>query len=224
MSGSRELILGNIRKGLRRGALSGDALADCAERLAAPRPNLIPARAAALDHAGQLALFVQMASEAAALVHRVEAAAEVPALVAGIVDAAALPRQLVCAPAAAIAGLDWQGAGLQAQARAARQGDRVSVTPAFAGIAETGTLMLLSGAHSPTSLNFLPDLHIVVLSATRVLASYEEAFALWRRESAGEVPRTINLITGPSRSADIEQKLQMGAHGPIQLHIVLLGA
>ncbi|MEZ5579927.1 MAG: LUD domain-containing protein [Candidatus Competibacteraceae bacterium] len=73
--------------------------------------------------------------------------------------------------------------------------------------------MLLSGPHSPpTTLNFLPDTHIVVLRADRIVGAYEDAWDLLRARGLG-MPRTVNFITGPSRSADIEQTVQMGAHG-----------
>ena len=103
--------------------------------------------------------------------------------------------------------------------RPIRNGDYISMTKAFAGIAETGTLMLLSGPHSQTAMNFLPDVHIVVLSAPHIVGPYEDAWS--RIRAGGTLPRTVNLITGPSRSADIEQTLQLGAHGPVQLHIVI---
>ena len=98
--------------------------------------------------------------------------------------------------------------------------DLVSVTPALAGIAETGTLMAASGPDHPTTLNFLPAVHIVVLQADRVVGTYEEA---WERlREAGALPRTVNLITGPSRTGDIEQTIFLHAHGPGRLHIVLV--
>jgi len=81
--------------------------------------------------------------------------------------------------------------------------------------------MLLSGAQTPTTLNFLPDAHIVVLPAERIVGPYEEAWQRLRKQQVA-MPRTVNLITGPSRSADIEQTLQLGAHGPMQLHIIVL--
>ena len=103
--------------------------------------------------------------------------------------------------------------------------DAVSLTPCFAAVAETGTLMLVSGAETPTTLNFLPDTHIVVLRAGQVVASYEDG---WDRLRAATVPaapapglpRTVNFITGPSRTGDIEQRIELGAHGPRRLHIV----
>ena len=97
------------------------------------------------------------------------------------------------------------------------------MTPAFAGVAETGTLMLTSGAHSPTTLNLLPETHIVVLKKSQITGSYEDGWARLRESQEKDaMPRTVNFITGPSRTGDIEQKILMGAHGPRRLHIVLI--
>jgi L-lactate dehydrogenase complex protein LldG len=104
-----------------------------------------------------------------------------------------------------------------------RGGDPVSMTPALAGVAETGTLALTSGPTRPTALNLLPDVHIVLLPAEQVVGSYEEVWGLVRSLHGKEgMPRTVNFITGPSRSGDIEQTLLMGAHGPRRLHIILV--
>jgi Uncharacterized conserved protein len=100
--------------------------------------------------------------------------------------------------------------------------DMVSLQAGFAGIAETGTLMLPSGAATPTTLNLLPDTEIVVLDADAIVGPYEDAFD--RLRAAGPMPRNVMLVTGPSRSADIERTLELGAHGPRRLHIVLVGA
>lgn len=132
-------------------------------------------------------------------------------------------HQLVVAGDEQLSDLDWSGnSALVREQRPARVGDEASLTTAFCAIAETGTLLLHSRADSPTTLNFLPDLHLVVLAASQVVGAYEEAWQLLRAATGGTLPRTVNLITGPSRSADIEQKLQMGAHGPRQLVIFLL--
>ena len=109
----------------------------------------------------------------------------------------------------------------------AEDGDQVGVTASFAGIAETGTLMLVSGAQSPTRNNFLPDTHIVVMRGRQVVPSYEEGWTRLRDAQRGAdgraaMPRTVNFITGPSRTGDIEQRLELGAHGPRRLHIVLI--
>ncbi|MGB7334947.1 MAG: lactate utilization protein [Salaquimonas sp.] len=100
--------------------------------------------------------------------------------------------------------------------------DLVGVSHAEGGITETGTLALFSGKENPTTLNFLPENHIVVLSEKDVSNHYEDVWAVIRkRYGAGNMPRSMNFITGPSRSADIEQTLLLGAHGPIRLHVLL---
>ena len=109
-------------------------------------------------------------------------------------------------------------------ARSVRRARRQRGIGGFRGIAETGTLALVSGADNPTTLNFLSDNHIVVLSRDAILADYESAFAKLRGAyGKGGAPRTLNFITGPSRSGDIEQTLLLGAHGPRRLHIVIVG-
>jgi L-lactate dehydrogenase complex protein LldG len=98
----------------------------------------------------------------------------------------------------------------------------VAVSHAFGGVAESGTLVLTSGRDNPTTLNFLPDTHIVVIDAKDIAGDYE---TLWARlRGQGAMPRTVNWITGPSRSADIEQTLILGAHGPRRLHVMVVGA
>ena len=112
---------------------------------------------------------------------------------------------------------------LQVKTGVAVDEDAVSVTSAFAGIAETGTLMLYSAPESPTTLNFLPEVHLAVLPTDRIVGTYEDG---WQRLrgllGAGKMPRVVNWITGPSRTADIEQTLLLGAHGPKRLHILLV--
>jgi L-lactate dehydrogenase complex protein LldG len=221
MSSARDDILGGIRRALRRGALPEAEAGGLAERVAEHRRNLIPARAAALDPVARIDLFVAMAEEVQTTVARVAGAAAVPAEVARYLAAENLPAELVMAPDPALDAIPWDARPLLRIRRGrAEAGDAVSLTPCLAAIAETGTLMLVSGPDTPTTLNFLPDTHIVVLRAGQVVASYEDGFDLVRARSAW--PRTINLITGPSRTGDIEQRIQLGAHGPRRLHIVLI--
>ena len=101
--------------------------------------------------------------------------------------------------------------------------DLASVSHAEAGVVETGTLALFSGQNNPTTLNFLPENHIIVLEESAVVDHYEDVWTLIRQQfGEGNMPRTLNFITGPSRSADIEQTLLLGAHGPIRLHVLLV--
>ena len=94
---------------------------------------------------------------------------------------------------------------------------------ALAGVAANGTFMMASGPASPTTLNFLPETHMVVLRTADIAGCYEDAWDRLRAAQDGEpLPRTVNLITGPSRTADIEQTIQLGAHGPRRLCILLV--
>jgi len=84
-------------------------------------------------------------------------------------------------------------------------------------------LALTSGSDNPTTLNFLPDNHFVMVAASDIVGDYESVWDKLRvRYGRGAAPRTLNLITGPSRSGDIEQTLLLGAHGPRRLHIVIV--
>ena len=98
----------------------------------------------------------------------------------------------------------------------------VGVTGSFCAIAETGTLMLVSGAATPSSVSLLPETHVAVVRCERILTGMEETWSLLRAE-LGSMPRAVNFVSGPSRTADIEQTLVLGAHGPYRVHIVLVG-
>jgi L-lactate dehydrogenase complex protein LldG len=225
MSG-RDDILGGIRRALGRGPVPTETAAALAERVASHRRNLVPARAAALGNAARVDLFVKMAEEVQTTVTRVADDADIPAEVARYLAAENLPAELTAAPDASLDAIPWQERPLlQVRRGKADPHDQVSLTPCLAAVAETGTLMLVSGSGTPTTLNFLPDTHIVVVRAGQVVAGYEDGWDLVRaRAAAGEGwPRTVNMITGPSRTGDIEQRIQLGAHGPRRLHIVLVG-
>ncbi len=128
---------------------------------------------------------------------------------------AELPLSLRAAPA--LKGLPW-GDALEVSFGPSAGNDLVCVTPAFCAIAESGSVVLLSGEHSPTTLNFLPDVHIVVIESNQLVSHFEDAWTKLRE--SGEMPRTVNIITGPSKTADVEQTLQIGAHGPRKLHVI----
>jgi len=219
---ARDDILGGVRRGLGRGVLTGTAAAELAARIATHRRNLIPARAASLDPPGRVDLFVEMAEAVQTTVARVGSESDVPGEVARYLAAENLPAELKMAPDPALDALPWaERPLLQISRGKAEPGDAVSLTPCLAAVAETGTLMLTSGETTPTTLNFLPDTHIVVLRAGQIVASYEDGWDLLRAQS-DELPRTVNFITGPSRTGDIEQKIELGAHGPRRLHVILI--
>jgi L-lactate dehydrogenase complex protein LldG len=220
----REAVLGKVRKAL--GARPGDAgrRADVAVRLGAGEANLIPARGQ-LDRDGRVALFCQMAEKVSATVRRAERMEDVPILVAAHLRWHNLPLQVRTGADPVLGGLPWnREPHLERLAGPSDGSDAASLSRAFAGVAESGTLVLLSGEGNPTTLNFLPDTHIVVVAADDIAGDYE---AVWRRIRGLSLPlglpRTVNWITGPSRSADIEQTLILGAHGPRALHIIVVG-
>ncbi|HYD31956.1 MAG TPA: lactate utilization protein, partial [Azospirillaceae bacterium] len=135
-----------------------------------------------------------------------------------------LPAEVRLAPDALLGGVPWDKRPTLSISRGrARDHDLSSVTGAVAGIAETGTLMLTSGPEHPSTLNLMPDTHIVVLPTERVVGSYEDAWDRLRARTAESgLPRTVLFVTGPSRTGDIEQQIQLGAHGPRRLHIILV--
>ena len=239
-AGGRDAILGSIRRSLGRGPLDEAARATLDEGLARPTPNLVPARAA-LPRDERVALFVSMAEAVSATVDRVAGADAVPGAVAEYLAGQNLPPTLVMAPDPALDAYPWGERPLLAIRRGrAEEADQVSVTGAVMGFAETGTLMMASGPDHPSTLNFLPETHVVVLPAERIKGAYEEGWAHLRAEAEGApeggdddlradkvgdggfMPRTVNLVTGPSRTGDIEQTITLGAHGPRRLHIVIV--
>ena len=215
-------ILGNIRRALGRGELSGTARAECEARLKEHPSNLIPARSK-LPKAEQVALFVRMAEAVKASVTRVARDEDVPGALVGYLKGQNLPSDVVMAPDASLDRYGWQSEKLLSVRRGRPEdADQVGVTGALCGVAETGTLMMASGPDHPTTLNFMPETHVVVLRAEQVVGAYEEGFNILRARGA-TLPRTVNLITGPSRTGDIEQKIELGAHGPRRLHIIVVG-
>ena len=137
---------------------------------------------------------------------------------------AKIKTKIKIAPHDSLQSLNWQQkTSLMVDEGRGKGDDGVSVSVAYGGVAETGTLVMSSGPQTPTSLNFLPLDHIVVLEADRIAGDYEAVWERLRAESGpGKLPRTVNWITGPSRTADIEQTLLLGAHGPQRLHILIV--
>lgn len=218
---SKAEILGNIRRGLQRGEATPAQKAAATRRINAHKATIIPKRSQ-LDKAGQIQLFRDMASGAAAELIDINSMNHLPAAVAEWLNKHDF-KSLVSASDDCLNELDWSALGdIKREQRVAQSGDVASLTTSMTGIAETGTLMMYSRPESPTTLNFLPDCHLVLLRESTIVGSYEDAWQMVREQNPDEMPRTVNMITGPSRSADIGQKLQMGAHGPCVLVIFIL--
>jgi L-lactate dehydrogenase complex protein LldG len=144
---------------------------------------------------------------------------EVPSVVARYLSEHELPPKAVCWPE--LAHLPWQSSGLTVKPRAARDDDLIGITGAFCAIAETGTLMLLSGEDTYAVTSLLPETHIAIVKVARIVTGMEDAWELLRSERA-TMPRAVNFVSGPSRTADIEQTITLGAHGPYRVHIILV--
>lgn len=226
MTDSRSGILSRIRRGSGRNEpLDETAAAPLHERLRRAKANLVPERSR-IDRYDRIDLFVSMAEEASATVDRVASPEDVPKAVSGYLASQNLANKIVMAPDSGLDEIPWPENGLMDIRRGVPDpSDDVGLSGAYAAIAETGSLMVISGSHHPSLLNLLPDTHIVVLNEDAILGAQEDGWAQLRRDTTGRgerLPRTVLFITGPSRSADIEQTLQLGAHGPRRLHIVLM--
>lgn len=220
---ARDAVLGRVRAALgvtgTREAARGDASAYVAAHRHGPRPRI----------AGDLVTrFLTRANDMASTVERVATRSDVPAAVRRYLDALDLPADLagerryagVCWPE--LADLAWAASGLVLETRPTVGNDRLGITGCFCAIAETGTVVVVSGAATPTATTLLPETYVAVVDAGRVVSGMEEAFALLRAE-CGALPRAINMISGPSRTGDIEQTIVLGAHGPYRLHIIVIG-
>ncbi len=216
MNGSKAHVLASIRASLNRsGPLPASVARSLQARLARPRANLKPVVGA--DLTAHFTAQLEAVSGKVTRVASIDAVAEVVATHMRSYD---LGARLVVAPDPALEGIPWSNR-LSVERRAAAGDDRVSVTGAYAGVAETGSLVLLSSAESPTTLNFLPDDHLVVLREVQIVPHIEDVWVRMRSDKR-RMPRTVNFITGPSKTADVEQTIQEGAHGPRRLHVILV--
>ena len=212
MNDDKNRILCSIRHSLHRtGELPKSIQATLKQRLEQPIANFKPPL-----KQDKIACFIDKAKAVHSKISRLSSLADVPAVVEADLSKHALPHIVVSAGL----GVSWPG-HWQVEQRAAQATDQLSVTGAFAGIAETGSVMLLSGPDHPTSVNFLPQSHIVLLYESQIVAHLEEALVRLRSEHPS-LPRSINLICGPSKTGDIEQTLLEGVHGPRYFHIIIL--
>ena len=215
---SREDILGRVRSGLQRDATNAVAgrevmQAALSNRSHGPKPAIDGKPQALLER------FRLKSEQQSSTVDIVARESAVPAAVERYLTAMTLPKTAVAWPS--LAALDWAGAGLKVEGRGARDADLVGLTGCFCAVAETGTLMLCSSPDTPAAVSLLPETHIAIVRASRIVAYMEEAWDLARAE-LGALPRAVNFISGPSRTGDIEQTIVLGAHGPYRVHLVIV--
>ena len=222
MDNARTRILSRIR----RSASGSDDAARAAaveKRLEDPRRNLVPNRGQG-DETHRIAVFQRMMEEVGGTVEILDDVNDVPASVAQYLRNTNRPARIRHGSDQFLTKLPWHRAQtLEVQEGRAQDADTASLTHAFAGVAESGTVVQLSGGANPTTLNFLPEAHIVLLEAKDLHGSYEEVWTRLREVYPhGQMPRTVNMISGPSRTADIEQTIVRPAHGPKDMHVIII--
>lgn len=220
----REAILGKVRNALHGAQADETRRKAVADHLKRAVPGIIPARGQ-LPDAERTALFSAMAEKLSSTVERVASAGDVPKAVARYLRDRNLPASIRMGADKRLAGMRWdRQRTLQVKAGASDGDDLAGVSHAMAAIAETGTLVMVSGQANPTTINFLPEHHIVVVDAADIVGDLESAFTRVRKNyGRGKMPRVLNFISGPSRSGDVEQKIVLGAHGPKALHVIVVG-
>ncbi|MEL6373687.1 MAG: LUD domain-containing protein [Pseudomonadota bacterium] len=222
---NRSKVLGTIRSALTQEGGAQNREANVAQRLSARGRNLIPARVDR-DREGLTALFIQHLEGQSATVVRVDESNAVPNAIGRYLRDNNLPARLRAGDDAALGALPWEREPtLERESGAAVNGDEVGLTRAIAGVAETGTMLMASGADNPVTLNFIPTNHIVVIDEADIAPAYEDAFDAVRGKLGDRVmPRTLNMISGPSRTGDIGGILVRGAHGPKDMCVIIVNA
>jgi L-lactate dehydrogenase complex protein LldG len=216
-------MLDRIRAGLHVEPRDTQRQSAVRERLASRKPHLIPARVA--KPAQELkVLFRSFLEVQSATVIEVGSPDAVPASIAHYLRASNLPQRLRMGEDAYLARLPWsKEPNLERRSGRARPDDEVGLSRALSAVAETGTLALASGADNPVTLTFLPETQIVVIRARDIVGPYESAFeGIRSRSGSGPLPRTLNLVSGPSRTADVGGRLVTGAHGPRRLCVIIV--
>ena len=208
---TREKILQRVRNAVAEHRVDGwqEQLED--------RMHYVPEMVRPAVVANLLGSFIERLEKVGGSCDCLDAESQVPHAVLEYVNGNGLPQELRLAPG--LEDIAW-GNELRVSYGNTRGDDLVSVTPALCAVAETGSVVLVSGPDSPTTLNFLPDIHIVIVHENQLVAQYEDVWAKLRNLDA--MPRAVNFITGPSRTADIEQRIQIGAHGPRNLHVLIV--
>ncbi len=220
---ARTRVFAKLKSVLKDGPPAAERRAHVAQRLAAPPKHPRPARINK-SHDELRALFKAHLVGQSATVIEVASAAEVPTAVAQYLRSNNLPQAIRCGDDGTLSAMPWsKEPTLQRDAGAAAATDETGLSRAVAGVAETGTLALVSGADNPVTLNYVPETHVVVVADSDLVGGYEDVWPKVRaRYGSGQMPRTVNFVSGPSRTGDIGGKLVMGAHGPRRMCVILV--
>jgi L-lactate dehydrogenase complex protein LldG len=165
--------------------------------------------------------FIAKAKASVAHVHEIKSMDEVPTSIWAIMMEAGLPPRLHIPENSTLNALAWERAPGLVLSAAPPSGNESAAAAADYGIAETGTLVFLSGPSSPSSWHFRPGCEFALVMRDSIVPRFEDIAAILTALS--QMPATLNLVTGPSRTADIEQTIELGAHGPRDVHILIVG-
>ncbi len=202
MSTARDTILASIRK----------------SRQEVPAP---PPYAFAKLAGDAPANFIAKAQASIADVREIASIEDAPQAVLAILAELNVGRTVHIPPTSELLSLPWDRAMGLNVTHTPPTGVDTAFSSANYAIAETGTLAFFSGPRTPSSWHYRPGREIVLLHRTAILPRLEDLFA--RLRASGGIPATLNLVTGPSRTADIEQTIELGAHGPCAIHVLVCG-
>lgn len=220
----RNAIIGAIRKSLGARGDEPGRRGIVRSRIERSPNGIIPERAG-YDLAERIDQFTASLKVQGVTVQEVENLEALPNAIADKLIEFNMPARLRHGEDPLLASLDWSDTLIEVETGAAHPDDTTSLSRATTAAAETGTLVLTSGTNNPSTLNFLPETHLVVLMTNDLCGSYEETWDRLREiYGRGELPRTVNFVSGPSASADIEQTLIRGAHGPKRLAVFLVAS
>jgi L-lactate dehydrogenase complex protein LldG len=219
---ARAEILSNIRRSLGVTGQEAPRLTNVEQRTTTAPRGLTVARSQ-LPRKGQIDLFKSQAESALATLSELDSYDAIPSAVADYLRSNNLPAALRIGADPRLAGLDWSSTAIDLLHGPSDGQDMAGLNHAFAGVAETGTLVMTASADNPTTINFLPDYALVVVHEKDITGDYETMWDNLRQTyGKGTMPRVVNWVTGPSRSGDIEQVILLGAHGPRRLHILMV--
>ncbi len=204
---SRSAILGRLRAAV--------------PRHEAPHRPIHPYRTTAAPSGAALrARFIERLEAARGTAERVATLADVPGAVARYLAGQNLPARITVAPELRQRA-DFAAGAMSIDPDLPVEDGRAVVTGCVAAVAETGTFVASSGPERDQRLNYLAETLIVVVGADQIVAGFEDVWNRLRVRTGKETPRLVSFITGPSRTADIEQTIEWGAHGPRRLHVVI---
>ncbi len=216
---ARDRILMKLRSRLGEGGAPEARRAAVSERLSTPRGRAPRPGQSHSEGAARIDQFIAKATAADATVSRVASFDGLPAALSDQLRQRNMGQNVRMGHDPALAALDWGQLDVTTGMGRIEEPATLSVAPY--AMAEVGSLVLCSGPDNPVTLTFLGETHFVAVRASDIQPGFEEVFAAHR--ASGRDPRTLNFVTGPSRSADIGQKLQLGAHGPVAVHIFVIG-